>query len=142
MGILDVERMCDEVDHARAGDLKRPILRLLLVHDYSAAAAAAELECSESYVYRVQAEFWQAVALREQAFRKAVLPTRPSRHFGLRKHAAALLQAMRGGLPSSPPTPTYDDNGRPVACRDPIVDVDRAVRCCLEVRSPEAIRIF
>lgn len=50
------------------------------------------------------------------------------------EHAEHLLDAVRPPRPSCPPTPTYDDAGRRVGTRDPMVDRADAVRVIIAVR--------
>lgn len=77
----------------------------------------------------------------EQALWQAMLEREEDESLPLdrRGHVTALLQAMHGPRKYRPEAPEYDERGRPIARRDPLVTVDEAIYAIMKAEQERGL---
>lgn len=115
------------------------VLTLLWVQGLTRPAAARVLAVSTPTVQKLEARakvrmqrLYDAAGPGERALWETMFgEDDESQPLDLTAHARALLRAMRGPRPHCPTSPEYDELGREIGRRPPLVSVDEAIAAIL-----------
>ncbi len=118
---------------------QRHAVVLFLAEGYSHAAIGAEMSLSSHQAAKLVRQALKTLAVQEwdpvevDCFER--MASGVSEDESPRQHFSALLEAIRNSQDATPRPATYDSNGRRVASRDPLVDVETAMRACSGIQA-------